>query len=172
MPALARFLGGGDLGDELVDDGPRDPLAHDELAVRVPQGLHELGRPDVLEQHDRRGGVVLQAAGEAARVVLGERAAQLGWLRLEDREGLVAEGVELEDGERPLVVLDREDQVDDLNRPAVDQLPQRGRDLAFELVAGKLHNQQLDGSDGHAALLLNRALGARDCVGGLVMSEG
>ena len=55
---------------------------------------------------------------------------------------------------------------------AVDELPQCRRDLAFELVARELHNQQLDGSNGHAALLLNRALGARFVWAASVVIEG
>src|SRR3954469_17564544 len=119
---------GFDGGDDGLD---RDAAVGDQLATRVAGGGRERRGPGVLVDQDAGDAARVHRGGEVLDVLLGQ---QLGELRLEDLQR--AEVVELGELHRldvPVLVLHEDEDVDDPDRPGVDELEQLVRHRAGEV---------------------------------------
>ena len=83
------------------------------------------------------------ASPEVLDVLVGDQPGQLLDDRVEGATSVLAQILELDPGDVAVGVLDDEDEVDDADRPCLDELLERRRDLAAELIPGELHEQEL-----------------------------
>ncbi len=140
-----------------LNDFVREPPEVEEDAAGVAHGLRDFAGPDVLPDEERGGGVRLELLGCRLEVLFREEPAGLHAEVLEALADVLVELDELEGGHVAVLVLADEGDVHEADRPRVDQVGKRGRDLAPELVAWEGNDQILDGSDlRHLSLLALR----------------
>ena len=105
------------------------------------RGFSELDRPQILEQHERGGGVVIHHLSDHLDVFYLDDAADFQLQRIEDVHHLRIKLLHLKRLVFPVGILADNDQVNHPHDLALHQLEQRGKYLAFELVALKLKGQ-------------------------------
>src|SRR3954454_3290887 len=140
----ADHVVGLDGGDDRLD---RDPAVGDELASRASRGGCERRGPEVLPDEHARSAAGFHRGGEMLDVVGGEELRQLG-LDGSQLSELLDIG-ELGDVDRTVVVLVEDQDVDDADRPRVDELEKLRRHLAGEVLRsrGELDDEVVDGAE-------------------------
>jgi LuxR family maltose regulon positive regulatory protein len=133
-----------------VDRRSRHPHLVHELPPGVLHRLDERRRPDVLDGHDRHRAVGRQFTPDVLDVVGVEQAAAELPVEIHERGLEIRPEVgELQRPDLALRVLVHEEDVDDAHDVAHDEVHERGTDLALELVAGKLQEDQVDWPTSH-----------------------
>ena len=93
--------------------------------------------------------VRVERVADVLEVVVVEQAAPLDRQAVEGLHDLRPGVLELRADDVPIGVLEDEREVEDADGPRVDEVAQRGRDLAVELVAREGNDQVFDRSDSH-----------------------
>ncbi len=131
--------------------------ALDQDTVRRAQGAGELRGPEVFPDQEGGGGTGLEGLGGMLDVLGREQAA--GVAGGVGEGGELVELVELERQDVAVVVLGDEHQVEHADDLVVDEVDERGSDLAGEVVAGEGDDDVLDRPDGHAGSSLGAVSG-------------
>src|SRR5262249_28716991 len=122
--------------------------------------IANLLRPDVLPDEQRGGGVRLELLRGGLEVFLVQQPAVHAAELRERRADIGVEIARLERGHVAVRILDHECEIDDVDRPVINQLLQRRDDLTLELVPGERHDHVLHGTNAHP-LLLRKGTGAQ-----------